>query len=140
MSKSILATLRFTPQEAKQIKAYLRRNEAFSSLSSLGRVATMEFIRTRTSLPLSPSIGSTQRPWFLWDYDLTEAQVYELLHHAPFAERKWLVGRLLERLRPPEVFQYLSVEQIRAALPQVRMDSKIQRHWQEAIEIWSRPS
>ena len=140
MARSVLTTIRFAPDEARQIKAYVRRNPVFSTISSLGRVATMEFIRTRISLPLSPNVGSAKRPRFLWDYDLTEAQVYELLHHAPFAERKWLVGRLLERLRPPEVFQYLSLEQIRTALPQLRMDPKIQRHWQEAIEVWSRPS
>lgn len=140
MARSVLTTIRFAPDEARQIKAYVRRNPVFSTISSLGRVATMEFIRTRSSLTLSPGADSARRPWFLWDYDLTEAQVHELLRHAPFAERKWLIARLLERLRPPEIFQYLSVEQIRTALPQLRMDPKIQRHWHEAVEAWSSPS
>ena len=47
------------------------------SLSSLGRVATMEFVRTKTALALHPDRGRDggKRPWFLWDFDLSEAQV-----------------------------------------------------------------
>ncbi|MBI4597312.1 MAG: hypothetical protein HY737_02785 [Candidatus Omnitrophica bacterium] len=141
MAKSALTTIRFTPQEAKELKVYLQRNPAFASISSLGRVATMEFIRSKTSLPLTPvQGGGSQRPWFLWDYNLSEAQVQELLHHAPFAQKKWLIARLLERLRPPEIFQYLSPEQMRAALPHLRMDEKVKRHWQEAVELWTSPA
>lgn len=142
MAKSVLTTIRLTPEEAKEVKAYLRRNPAFASVSSLGRVATMEFIRTRTQLPLAPAggVGERRRPWFVWDYDLTDAQVHELLRHAPFAQRKWLIARLLERLRPPEIFAYLSVEQIRQALPHLRMNPKVQRHWQEAVDVWTHPA
>lgn len=142
MAKSVLTTIRFAPDEAKELKAYLRSNQAFASISSLGRVATMEFIRTRTQLPLAPTggVGERRRPWFVWDYDLTDAQVRELLRHAPFAQRKWLIARLLERLRPPEIFAYLSVEQIWQALPHLRMNPKVQRHWQEAVEVWSSPA
>lgn len=121
------------------MKAYLRRNPVFESVSSLGRVATMEFIRTQRALPLSTlhETVATQRPSFLWDYDLTEAQVHEILRHAPFDQRKWLIARILERLRPPEVFRYLSVEEIQQALPRLRMDERVKRHWQEAIELWT---
>ena len=141
MAKSRLTTIRFTPQEAKELKTYLRDNPAFATISSLGRVATMEFIRSKTALPLAPIPGGgAQRPWFLWDYDFSEAQVQELLQHAPFAQRKWLIARLLERLRPPEIFQYLSLAQIRAALPRLRMDEKVKRHWREAVELWAKPT
>ena len=140
MAKSVLTTIRFAPEEAREIKAYLRRNPAFASVSSLGRVATMEFIRTRTALLLSPGTGAAKRPWFVWDYDLSEAEVQETLRHAPFAQRKWLIARLLERLRPPEIFAYLSVEEIHQALPHLRMDPKVQRHWQEAVEVWTSPT
>jgi hypothetical protein len=143
MAKSILKTIRFTPTEEQSINEYLRRNRAFDSLSSLGRVAVMEFIRTRTTLPLSPLSHerTPARPSFLWDYDLTEAQVHEILQHEPFEQRKWLIARILERAPLEEVWRYLTMEQIRDALPHLRMDPKTQRHWQEAIELWtSRPS
>ncbi len=143
MTKNVLKTIRFTPTEEKSINEYLRRNRVFDSISNLGRVAVMEFIRTRAMLPLSPlPQSSTQtRPSFLWDYDLTEAQVHEILQHEPFEQRKWLIARILERAPLEEVWRYLTMEQIRDALPHLRMDPKTQRHWQEAIDVWtSRPS
>lgn len=139
MPKSVLATIRFTPKEFKTIEGYLKQNPSFESFSSLGRVATMDFIHTREVLRLHPRAGATsaRRPWFLWDYDLTEAQVHEILQHSPFDQRKWLIARILEQLRPPEVFRYLTIEQMAEALPRLRMDLKIQRHWQEAITLWT---
>jgi len=118
---------------------YLKNNPSFESLSSLGRIAIMEFIRTREVLELKPTeecVGG--RPKFLWDYDLTETQVHEILDHASMAQKKWLIGRLLETLRPPEIFHYLSVDQIDSALPHMRIDPKTKRHWQEAVSLWIR--
>jgi hypothetical protein len=140
MKKSVIATIRFNREEMAELERYLRRNASFDSLSSLGRVAMMEFIRTRTALNLQPSLGQRggKRPWFLWDYDLTEAQVHELLTHAPFEQRKWLLGRMLERLGPGEIVRYVSLEVLQQALPHLRLDEKVKRHWEEALELWTR--
>ena len=123
------------------MERYLRRNAYFDSLSSLGRVATMEFVRARTALALQPNggPGGGTRPWFLWDYDLTEAQVQELLTHAPFEQRRWLLGRMLERLGPEELVRYVSLKELRRALPHLRLDENIRRHWEEAIAVWTSP-
>jgi hypothetical protein len=142
MKRSIVATIRFSDKEMAELARYLRRNPSFDSLSSLGRVATMEFIRNRTALVLQPNLGETggKRPWFLWDYDLTEAQVQELLTHAPFEQRKWLLARMLERLGPDEIIRYVPLEALRQALPRLRLDEKIRRHWEEAIAVWTQPA
>ena len=139
MPKDVIATIRLSTKEAKAMKDYLRQNPFLDSLSGLGRVAIMEFIRARTSLPLHPLCERPRqgRPSFLWDYDLTEAQVHEILRHEPFEQRKWLIARILERASLQEVWRYLTVEQIRDALPSLRIDSKTKRHWQEAIELWT---
>jgi hypothetical protein len=141
MKRSVIATIRFNHKEMQQLQRYLQHNDYFDSLSSLGRVATMEFIRTKTALALQPNVGqsSGKRPWFLWDYDLTEAQVHELLTHAPFEQRKWLLGRMLERLGPNEIVQYVSLEALQQALPHLRLDAKVKRHWEEAIALWTSP-
>jgi hypothetical protein len=141
MNKSVVATIRFSRQEMRELGRYLRRNPYFDSLSSLGRVATMEFVRTRTGLPLQPNLEpeSGKRPWFLWDYDLTEAQVHELLAHAPFEQRKWLLGRMVERLGPAEIVRYVSLDALQRALPRLRLDEKIKRHWEEALAVWAQP-
>ena len=142
MNRSVVATIRFSRKEMGELERYLKRNAYFDSLSSLGRVATMEFVRTKTALALQPNLwqGGGKRPWFLWDYDLTEAQVQELLTHAPFAERKWLLGRMLERLGPAEIVRYVSLEALQQALPHLRLEEKIRRHWEEAIAVWSHPA
>ncbi|MBI2870645.1 MAG: hypothetical protein HYY14_02915 [Candidatus Omnitrophica bacterium] len=142
MTKNKLVTMRFLPQELKEIQSYLRKNPLFTSISSLGRAATMEFIHTRREVALFPQGGfkEKERPSFLWDYDLTEAQVREILRHSPFEERKWLIARILDRLGPPEIFSYLSVSEIKRALPELRMDPKVKRHWQEAVDLWTAKS
>lgn len=139
MAKTVVKTIRFTPTEAKAVQEYLRRNRVFDSTSSLGRVAVMEFIRTKTSLAVSPLPHDLApiRPPFLWDYDLTESHVREILQHEPFEQRKWLIARILERAPLQEVGRYLTVAQIREALPHLRMDPTTKRHWQEAIEVWT---
>lgn len=121
--------------------AYLRQNRSFGSISSLGRVAMMEFIRIRRFLELSPlqPEGAPRRPSFLWDYDLTEAQVREILHHGPISRRKWLIARILDRASFGEVSRYLTIEEVRQALPHLRMNPKVKRHWQEAVELWTAP-
>ena len=102
----------------------------------------MEFIRTRNSLALQPNHSQEggKRPWFLWDYDLTEAQVHELLTHAPFEQRKWLLGRMLERLGPDEIVRYVSLEALQQALPSLRLEENVKRHWEEAIGFWTSPT
>ena len=142
MNRSVVATIRFSRNERAEIERYLRRNASFDSISSLGRVAMMEFVRTRTALALQPNRGqeSGERPWFLWDYDLTEAQVQELLTHAPFAQRKWLLARMLERLGPEEIVRYVSLEALQEALPHLRLKEQVKRHWEEAITLWTDPA
>ena len=142
MNRSVVVTIRFSRKEMDELTRYLRRNAYFDSLSSLGRVAAMEFVRTRKTLELQPSPAqrSGKRPWFLWDYDLTEAQVQELLTHAPFEQRKWLLGRMLERLGPAEIVRYVSLETLRHTLPHLRLDEKVKRHWEEAIAVWTQPA
>jgi hypothetical protein len=139
MNKSVITTIRFSRKEMGELERYLRRNVYFDSISSLGRVAMMEFVRTRKTLALQPTLGQEggKRPRFLWDYDLTEAQVHELLTHAPFEQRKWLIGRMLERLGPDEIVRYISLEALQEALPHLRLDKKVKRHWEEAIAIWT---
>lgn len=141
MKRSVVATIRFDRKERAELERYLRHNAYFDSISSLGRVATLEFVRTKTALALQPNLGQAggKRPWFLWDYDLTEAQVQELLTHAPFEQRKWLLGRMLERLGPSEIVQYVSLETLQRALPHLRLKEQVKRHWEEALALWTRP-
>ena len=134
-----IQTLRFTHRELREARQFLKLNPGFASLSTLGRVAVLDFIRTRMFLPLVP-VGTKQeacKPSFLWDYDLSRAEVLEILRHRPMEEKKWLIARILEHAHLSEAMEYLSVEEIAQALPHLRLRPKIKAHWQKAIEVWT---
>ena len=135
-----IQTLRFTQGELREARQFLKLNPGFASLSTLGRVAVLDFIRTKTYLPLVP-VGAKReagKPSFLWDYDLSHAEVLEILRHRPMEEKKWLISRILEHAQLSEAMEYLSVEDIAQGLPHLRLRPKIKAHWQKAIDIWTR--
>lgn len=39
---------------------------------------------------------AAQKPYFLWDYDLSEADVRTILRNGESHEKAWLVSRILE--------------------------------------------
>ena len=53
-------------------------------------------------------MSTTSRPYFLWDYDLTEADVHAILQAGDDTERVWLVSRILESARYEDVWKYLA--------------------------------
>ena len=142
MARNRLTTLRLSKKEGEEVDRYLKNNPAFGSISSLGRIAILEFIHAQKHLKLlpNPSPLKTGKPDFLWDYDLTEAQAKEILHHSPPAQRKWLASRILERLSLPVVFDYLDLDEIRELLPELRLNPKVKKHWEEAIRLWTKPN
>ena len=138
MSRTCLKTLRLTPEEDRLVAAYLRGNPLFDGFGSLARVATLEFIRSRRSLSLCPSPEpeeGVRRPVFLWDYDLTEAQVREVLARGG-KDRDWLMGRILDQAPLQEILKYLSLDEIREALPRLRLRLKKKAHWEYALKRW----
>lgn len=138
-SKSALRTVRFTPEETKQVDTYLKQNPIFESFSSLARVATLSFVDQEFSLHLKPiAKHADQRPPFLWDYDLTEVQVREILSQAGLSDqKKWLIEKILSQARFDETIQYLDIEAIRKALPHLRLPPKIRERWEYALKRWS---
>ena len=139
MARSSLKIIRFTRKEETLIGQFLSANPGFGSVSSLGRVAILDFICNRYSLKIHPVVsgrGSASRPSFLWEYDLSREQVHELLRHAPFEKKKWLLARILEEAPFQEVLDYLDLETIASALPHLRLDPKKKAHWEKALSVW----
>lgn len=140
-AKSELRTIRFAKNEAKWIDEYLKENPVFESFSSLARVATLSFIGEKKTVHLNPVKGEEgpKRPSFLWDYDLTEAEIRGILNQQGLSDQKiWLVARILKEARFEEVFQYLDVETIRKTLPQLRLPQEVKERWEYAVERWSK--
>ena len=59
------------------------------------------------------------RPYFLWDYDLTEEDVQTLLRTGDEQTRIWLASRILESARYADVWRYLSLAELRVLFPPV---------------------
>ena len=138
--KNELKTIRFRSDEAKRIEAYLNQNPVFESFSSLGRVATLSFIGQAAHLnlkPISKEIGK-QCPSFLWDYDLNEFQVQEILGRSGLhAKKKWLMERILNQAPFNEIMKYLSLEEIQRWFPDLKLPKKIRARWEHALKRWS---
>ena len=123
------------------VNIYLKNNPLFESFSSLARVATLSFIREQGAIHLNPITveSKPKRPPFLWDYDLSEVEVREILGQSGWPPQKiWLIERILAEARFNEIFSYLTLETIQQAFPRLRLPFKIRERWEYAVKRWSR--
>lgn len=75
------------------------------------------------------------RPYFLWDVDLTLEQFEEKLAD-PHLRPYWLTT-LLRQAKPDDVFQFVSLEEISDAWPEIERGLGRQRDfWTWRIERW----
>jgi len=77
-----------------------------------------------------------RRPYFIWDYDLTEEDFQNLLKNGSEREKQWAVTRVLEHAHFSDVFNYLSVNDILIYLPKLKMRSVMRQYWQRALSAW----
>lgn len=138
--RSYLRTIRFSKEEGEIVDRYLGQNPVFDSFSSLARVAILDIIQREGVLCLNPITKGARgkRPAFLWDYDLSESQVRELLNRPGLPPQKaWLIERILTESRFEEVLEYLTLEEIRQAFPKLRLPPKTRERWAYALERWN---
>jgi len=81
-----------------------------------------------------------QRPYFIWDYDLTEEDVRAILRGDNEYEKLWVMVRILESARWLDIWQYLTLAQVRHYWPKLyhRMRREVRDVWAWAIEVWER--
>jgi hypothetical protein len=83
--------------------------------------------------------SSGARPYFLWNEDLTVADVHERLRGDDEAERLRLLTILLREARDVDVWEFVTPEEVAAALP--RVASRLGRRrafWEFLIDGWRR--
>lgn len=79
------------------------------------------------------------RPYFLWDVDVTDATFRARLRHADPAIRAQWQGRLLREARFDEVWQYVTLDEVLANGPLVRRHlGRERRFWEWLLEGWRR--
>ncbi len=137
--KDVIQTIRLTKPEWADVSRFIKLNPTFESFSSVARTAIRQFLRQKIKLETIPiSSESARRPYFLWDYDLSEEEVHELLSQYSFEKKKWLIARILEHARFDDVWKYLSMDDIQRALPLIRMNPKKKEYWNYAIKVWNK--
>lgn len=83
-------------------------------------------------------MSTAQRPYFLWDYDLTDKQVREILHGENETEKIWIMSRILESASFQDVWDYVTLAQVREMFPKLKLKTPVKKAWDYALSIWSR--
>lgn len=85
-------------------------------------------------------MSTTTRPYFLWDYDLTESDVHTLLRSGDDETKLWLTSRILESARYEDVWRYLSLAEVRARFPHLKLKQPVRDVWAYALQVWAAPT
>lgn len=76
------------------------------------------------------------KPYFLWDYDLTDKQIHGILRGVNEVEKLWLIGRIMTHAKFEDIWKYLSPEDITKVFSKLRLTPKDREYWQRAFSIW----
>jgi len=78
---------------------------------------------------------AAQRPYFLWDYDLTESDIRAILRGGETQEKTWLVSRSLESAAYEDVWKYLTVAGLRTISPRLQLKPQVRAAWEFAFQV-----
>jgi hypothetical protein len=82
---------------------------------------------------------ATKRPYFFWDYEITEAQVRDILRGDDETEKAWIITRILEYARWEDIWRYLTVDDVRENFERLKFRWPQDRElWAYALERWTR--
>ena len=79
---------------------------------------------------------NSTRPYFFWDYDLTEADVRRILDSGGELDKQWLISRILTSAKFEDVWKYLTIKGLLAQFSKLRMRPQVKLAWKRALNIW----
>ena len=79
---------------------------------------------------------SRQRPYFLWDYDLTEKQVRKILAGKNETEKIWMMSRIVTSAHFNDVWRFLTIKDVVDIFPRLRVRPEVKNAWQKALTAW----
>ena len=82
-------------------------------------------------------MSASQTPYFIWDYDLTEADILAILRGDDEEQKAWIVARLLESARYEDIWQYISLAELRAIFPKLQLKPQVRAAWELALLAWA---
>ena len=79
---------------------------------------------------------ATNRPYFLWDYDLTDDDVRQILRGENQTDKIWILSRILESARFEDVWKYTSLTEVKQMFPSLKLKKPIREAWEHALSVW----
>ena len=81
-----------------------------------------------------------QRPYFIWNADLSEDDVRRILAEGSSYSRTQLMGTILQYARFADIWKYLSVRDVQKWFWQIPWrDAALRDYWQWALTLWGNP-
>lgn len=88
--------------------------------------------------PAERLVDERNRPYFLWDADLTIDEFRARLRDPDPDVRAYFVGKLMRQAKPDDVFSFLTLEEIHAQLPAVeRYLGQTRDFWLWLLSKWA---
>lgn len=81
-------------------------------------------------------MNSAKRPYFLWDYDLTDDDVRRILAGDNETEKIWMMSRILTHAHFNDVWKYVRVKDVADWFPKLRMHPRLKETWKTALTVW----
>lgn len=85
------------------------------------------------------TVAPSGRPYFFWDYDITEEEIRDILRGNNEVERAWVITRILEYARWEDIWRYLTLDDVRENFERLSFRWDRDRElWAYALKRWSR--
>lgn len=78
----------------------------------------------------------SQRLYFFWDYDITEADLRAILQGENEVEKAWAITRLLEAAQWEDIWKYIRLRDLRQWFPKLHLRPQISEVWGYALKVW----
>lgn len=80
-----------------------------------------------------------QRPYFFWDYEITDEEIRRILRDGIPSEKAWIISRILEYAKWDDIWRYLTLADIRDNFADLRFRRSQDRElWAYALGRWMR--
>jgi hypothetical protein len=80
------------------------------------------------------------RPYFIWDYDISEDELRQMLRSDNEVERIWAISRIVQYARFADIWKYLAVEDIVKSFDKIWFRQPYFKElWAYALGVWGYP-
>ncbi len=99
---------------------------------------SLEGVSILNPTPPEWMVDGQGRPYFLWDMEMTLDRFREQLAGDDPDVRAYLIGKLMRQAKPDDVFEFVTVAQIRADWPKIEpFLGQSRPFWTWLLAVWA---